>query len=90
MSDKLSTDKPPIEELRYFLEFQIPRVWAPARDTIPGQQRKEPVCPSLQFSIMGQKLYVSQEQVKVIFSFYFIYLFVWISVSCWIVEDSLK
>ncbi|KHN47610.1 MACPF domain-containing protein CAD1 [Glycine soja] len=57
--------KPPIEELRYFLEFQIPCVWAPLQDKIPGQQRKEPVCPSLQFSIMGQKLYVSQEQITV-------------------------
>lgn len=60
----LCSDKPPIEELRYFLEFQIPRVWAPLHDKIAGQQRKEPVCPSLQFSIMGQKLYVSQEQVN--------------------------
>ncbi|KAH1256419.1 MACPF domain-containing protein CAD1 [Glycine max] len=58
-------NKPPIEELRYFLEFQIPCVWAPLQDRIPGQQRKEPVCPSLQFSIMGQKLYISQEQITV-------------------------
>ncbi|CAI8600663.1 unnamed protein product [Vicia faba] len=57
--------KPPIEELRYFLEFQILRVWAPLHDRVAGQQRKEPVCPSLQFSIMGQKLYVSQEQITV-------------------------
>lgn len=57
--------KPQIEELRYFLEFQIPRVWAPVHDKLPGHQRKEPVCPSLQFSLMGQKLYVSQEQVSV-------------------------
>ncbi|KAL3569900.1 hypothetical protein D5086_029790 [Populus alba] len=57
--------KPQIEELRYFLEFQIPRIWAPVQDSIPGHQRKEPVCPSLQFSMMGQKLYVSQEQVSV-------------------------
>ncbi|XP_042514224.1 MACPF domain-containing protein CAD1-like isoform X2 [Macadamia integrifolia] len=57
--------KPPIEELRYFLEFQIPRIWAPVQDNLPGHQRKEPVCPSLQFSLMGQKLYVSQEQVSV-------------------------
>ncbi|XVF37420.1 hypothetical protein REPUB_Repub20aG0006300 [Reevesia pubescens] len=57
--------KPPIEELRYFLEFQIPRIWAPVQDKIPGHQRKEPICPSLQFSIMGQKLYVSQEQISV-------------------------
>ncbi|XP_062166754.1 MACPF domain-containing protein CAD1-like [Alnus glutinosa] len=57
--------KPPIEELRYFLEFQIPRIWAPVLDRLTGHQRKEPVCPSLQFSIMGQKLYVSQEQISV-------------------------
>ncbi|PIN08196.1 hypothetical protein CDL12_19227 [Handroanthus impetiginosus] len=57
--------KPQIEELRYFLEFQVPRIWAPVQDRFPGQQRKEPVCPSLQFSMMGQKLYVSQEQVSV-------------------------
>nr|XP_023920234.1 MACPF domain-containing protein CAD1-like [Quercus suber]POF25200.1 macpf domain-containing protein cad1 [Quercus suber] len=57
--------KPPVEELRYFLEFQIPRIWAPVHDRIAGHQRKEPVCPSLQFSIMGQKLYVSQEQISV-------------------------
>ncbi|KAK9291295.1 hypothetical protein L1049_009485 [Liquidambar formosana] len=57
--------KPQIEELRYFLEFQIPRIWAPVHDKLPGHQRKEPVCPSLQFSLMGQKLYVSQEQVSV-------------------------
>ncbi|KAK4418849.1 MACPF domain-containing protein CAD1 [Sesamum alatum] len=57
--------KPQIEELRYFLEFQVPRIWAPVQDRFPGQQRKEPVCPSLQFSMMGQKLYVSQEQISV-------------------------
>ncbi|CAA0830586.1 MACPF domain-containing protein CAD1 [Striga hermonthica] len=57
--------KPQIEELRYFLEFQVPRIWAPVQDRFAGQTRKEPVCPSLQFSMMGQKLYVSQEQVSV-------------------------
>ncbi|XP_076932829.1 MACPF domain-containing protein CAD1-like [Bidens hawaiensis] len=54
--------KPPIEDLQYFLEFQIPRVWAPEQSSI---QRKEPVCPSLQFSLMGPKLYISLEQVTV-------------------------
>ncbi|KAA8517660.1 hypothetical protein F0562_015134 [Nyssa sinensis] len=57
--------KPQIEELRYFLEFQIPRIWAPVQNKLPGPQRKEPVCPSLQFSMMGQKLYISQEQISV-------------------------
>ncbi|THG20950.1 hypothetical protein TEA_006625 [Camellia sinensis var. sinensis] len=59
--------KPQIEELRYFLEFQVPRIWAPVQDKLPGHQRKEPVCPSLQFSMMGQKLYVSQEQYESLF-----------------------
>ncbi|KAI3743004.1 hypothetical protein L1987_60705 [Smallanthus sonchifolius] len=54
--------KPPIEDLQYFLEFQISRVWAPEQSCI---QRKEPVCPSLQFSLMGPKLYISLEQVTV-------------------------
>ncbi|KAK8949224.1 MACPF domain-containing protein CAD1 [Platanthera zijinensis] len=57
--------KPPIEELQYFLDFQVERVWAPAQDNIPGHQRKEPVCPSLQFSLMGAKLYVSSDQISV-------------------------
>ncbi|KAI3732584.1 hypothetical protein L1987_63790 [Smallanthus sonchifolius] len=57
--------KPQIEELRYFLEFQVARVWAPLQDWLPGPQRKEPVCPYLQFSMMGQKLYVSQDQISV-------------------------
>ncbi|KAL4204433.1 hypothetical protein AMTRI_Chr01g109810 [Amborella trichopoda] len=55
--------KPPLEELQYFLEFQIPRAWAPSQGNFPGVQRKEPVCPHLQFSLMGPKLYVSAEQV---------------------------
>ncbi|KAL5732265.1 cinnamoyl-Coa reductase [Ranunculus cassubicifolius] len=58
--------KPPVEELQYFLEFQISRVWAPPdQSNIPGHQRKDPVCPSLQCSLMGPKLYVSAEQVTV-------------------------
>lgn len=57
--------KPPVEELQYFLEFQIPQVWAPIQTTLPGHQRKEPVSPSLQCSLMGPKLYVSADQVTV-------------------------
>jgi hypothetical protein len=59
-----SPDKPPVEELQYFLDFQVPLVWAPVPPGIAGQNRKEPVCPSLQFSLMGPKLFVSTEQVK--------------------------
>uniref|UniRef100_A0A0R0IEC2 MACPF domain-containing protein n=1 Tax=Glycine max TaxID=3847 RepID=A0A0R0IEC2_SOYBN len=57
--------KPPIEELRYFLEFQIAHVWAPLHDRTPGHRRKEPLCPSLQFSIMGQKLYITVGRLQV-------------------------
>ncbi|KAF8391168.1 hypothetical protein HHK36_023469 [Tetracentron sinense] len=57
--------KPPIEELQYFLEFQIARAWAPEQSNLPGYQRKEPVCPFLQFSLMGPKLYISPDQITV-------------------------
>uniref|UniRef100_A0A0D6QVJ2 MACPF domain-containing protein n=1 Tax=Araucaria cunninghamii TaxID=56994 RepID=A0A0D6QVJ2_ARACU len=57
--------KPPIEDLQYFLEFQVPRAWAPLSSDLPGQERKEPVCPVLQFSLMGPKLHVSTVQVSV-------------------------
>ncbi|KAI4963685.1 hypothetical protein ZWY2020_011206, partial [Hordeum vulgare] len=63
--DLYLTYKPPIEELQYFLDFQVPLVWAPVPPGIAGQNRKEPVCPSLQFSLMGPKLFVSTEQVSV-------------------------
>eukprot|EP01018_Ginkgo_biloba_P013765 Gb_35162 [translate_table: standard] len=57
--------KPPIEELWYFLEFQFPRAWAPLPSDMTGQQRKEPICPALQFSLMGPKLYINTAQVSV-------------------------
>ncbi|XP_024531977.1 MACPF domain-containing protein CAD1 [Selaginella moellendorffii] len=57
--------KPPIEDLQYFLEFQIPRQWSPGFDLPLGPQRKEPVCPAMQFSLMGPKLYVSSAQVTI-------------------------
>jgi len=59
------TYKPPIEELQYFLDFRVPLVWAPAPPGIAGHHRKEPVCPSLQFSLMGPKLFISTEQISV-------------------------
>ncbi|GAB4827131.1 cinnamoyl-Coa reductase [Ancistrocladus abbreviatus] len=54
--------KPPLEDLQYFLEFQIARAWAPEQSNL---QRKEPVSPYLQFSLMGPKLYISLDQVTV-------------------------
>ncbi|KAG6528895.1 hypothetical protein ZIOFF_011087 [Zingiber officinale] len=56
-------DKPPIEELRHFLEFQIPRQWAPAFGELPlGPQQKKHL-QSLQFTLMGPRLYVNNIQV---------------------------
>ncbi|WRX14733.1 Membrane attack complex component/perforin (MACPF) domain - like 3 [Theobroma cacao] len=53
-------DKPPIEELRQFLEFQLPRQWAPVFSELPlGPQRKQQSTASLQFSFMGPKLFVN-------------------------------
>ncbi|MBA0598784.1 hypothetical protein Gorai_008530, partial [Gossypium raimondii] len=63
--DKMSmyyyrADKPPIEELREFLEFQVPRQWAPVYGDLPlGLKRRKQALPSLQFTFMGPKLYVN-------------------------------
>ncbi|KAG6514121.1 hypothetical protein ZIOFF_024461 [Zingiber officinale] len=54
-----SRDKPPIEELHQFLEFQLPRQWAPVYCDLPlGPQRRKQSSASLQFAFMGPKLYV--------------------------------
>ncbi|XP_052202226.1 MACPF domain-containing protein NSL1 [Diospyros lotus] len=56
--------KPPIEELHQFLEFQLPRQWAPVYGDLPlARQRKRQVSPSLQFTFMGPKLYVNTSKV---------------------------
>lgn len=58
--------KPPIEELHQFLEFQLPRQWAPVFSELPlGPQRRQQNYPSLQFSFMGPKLYVNTTPVDV-------------------------
>ncbi|XP_047315058.1 MACPF domain-containing protein At4g24290 isoform X2 [Impatiens glandulifera] len=58
--------KPPIEELHQFLEFQLPRQWAPIFSDLPlGPQRKQQSTTSLQFSFMGPKLYVNTMPVDV-------------------------
>ncbi|KAH1054971.1 hypothetical protein J1N35_033036 [Gossypium stocksii] len=52
--------KPPIEELREFLEFQVPRQWAPVYGDLPlCLKRRKQASPSLQFTFMGPKLYVN-------------------------------
>ncbi|CAL9019609.1 unnamed protein product [Prunus brigantina] len=58
--------KPPIEELHQFLEFQLPRQWAPVFGELAlGPQRKQQSSASLQFSFMGPKLYVNTTPVDV-------------------------
>ncbi|KAK7252135.1 hypothetical protein RIF29_35877 [Crotalaria pallida] len=54
--------KPPIEELHQFLEFQIPRLWAPMYGDLPlgfGPKHKKNMSPSLQFTLMRPKLYIN-------------------------------
>ncbi|ONK55638.1 uncharacterized protein A4U43_UnF560 [Asparagus officinalis] len=58
--------KPPLEELHQFLEFQLPRQWAPVFGDLPlGPQRKQQSTASLQFAFMGPKLYVNTSVVDV-------------------------
>ncbi|KAJ3683210.1 hypothetical protein LUZ60_013437 [Juncus effusus] len=58
--------KPPIEELHQFLEFQLPRQWAPVYSDLPlGPQRKRQGSTSLQFNFMGPKLFVCTNLVDV-------------------------
>ncbi|GAB4848098.1 hypothetical protein Ancab_002762 [Ancistrocladus abbreviatus] len=58
--------KPPIEELHQFLEFQLPRQWAPVFSELPlGPQSRQQSSASLQFSFMGPKLYVNTIPVDV-------------------------
>ncbi|KAK2438069.1 hypothetical protein P8452_33837 [Trifolium repens] len=56
--------KPSPEDLQYFLEFQIPRQWAPMFCELPlSHQRKKTSSLSLQFSCFGPKLHISSTQV---------------------------
>lgn len=56
--------KPPIEELQQFLEFQLPRQWAPVYGDLPlGLRRRKQASPSLQFTFMGPRLYVNTNKV---------------------------
>ncbi|CAH1450698.1 unnamed protein product [Lactuca virosa] len=58
--------KPPIEELHQFLEFQLPRQWAPEFSDLPlGPHPKQRRTPSLQFSFCGPRLYVNINPVDV-------------------------
>ena len=66
----MNADKPPIQELHQFLEFQLPRQWAPILGDIPlGPDRKQNTA-SLQFSFMGPKLYVNTTPVMLLVFFF--------------------
>ncbi|RYR65602.1 hypothetical protein Ahy_A03g011531 isoform B [Arachis hypogaea] len=63
---KYRMNKPAIEDLHHFLEFQLPRQWAPMYGDLPlgyGHKHKKNMSPSLQFSLMGPKLYVNTVKV---------------------------
>ncbi|KAL0535033.1 hypothetical protein IC582_029345 [Cucumis melo] len=56
--------KPPIEELQQFLEFQLPRQWAPVYADLPlAPRHRKQASPSLKFTLMGPKLYVNTTKV---------------------------
>ncbi|XP_054778049.1 MACPF domain-containing protein NSL1-like isoform X2 [Prosopis cineraria] len=58
--------KPHIEELRQFLEFQLPRQWSPLYDDLPlgfRPRHKKNKSSSLQFTFCGFKLYVNTIKV---------------------------
>ncbi|XP_030460153.1 MACPF domain-containing protein NSL1-like [Syzygium oleosum] len=56
--------KPLIEELHQFLQFQLPRQWAPVYADLPlGPTQTIYAFPSLRFTFMGPKLYVNTCQV---------------------------
>ncbi|KAE8669535.1 MACPF domain-containing protein [Hibiscus syriacus] len=56
--------KPSIDELHQFLEFQLPKQWAPVFGELAlGPHRKQQNSASLQFSFMGTKLYVNTTPV---------------------------
>ncbi|PPD69032.1 hypothetical protein GOBAR_DD34093 [Gossypium barbadense] len=63
---EIKSDKPSIDELHQFLEFQLPKQWAPVFGELAlGLQKKQQNSASLQFSFMGPKLYVNTTPVYV-------------------------
>ncbi|KAL6970882.1 hypothetical protein U1Q18_030560 [Sarracenia purpurea var. burkii] len=56
--------KPALEDLQYFLEFQVPRQWAPMFCELPLRHQRRASCPTLQFRFMGSKVHVSSTQVS--------------------------
>jgi hypothetical protein len=63
----LLSDKPPVADLKYFLDFQHHKMWAPALGELPlgpCSNRQQGSSPALHFSPLSAKLYVSPTQVR--------------------------
>ncbi|XP_015693822.1 MACPF domain-containing protein At1g14780-like [Oryza brachyantha] len=59
--------KPPVAELRYFLDFQHHRLWAPVLSDLPLGlcSNRQGANHALHFSLVGSKLHVNSSQVIV-------------------------
>lgn len=60
--------KPPVADLKYFLDFQHHKMWAPALGELPlgpCSNRQQGSSPALHFSPLSAKLYVSPTQAIV-------------------------
>lgn len=58
--------KPPVSDIQYFLDFQVPRQWIPIHNELPLRlARKQTFSPSLQFRLMSPKLYINNNEVVV-------------------------
>eukprot|EP00257_Ricinus_communis_P028152 XP_025015566.1 MACPF domain-containing protein At1g14780 [Ricinus communis] len=59
--------KPPMSDLRYFLDFQSHKSWAPIHNDLPlgPTTNMASTSPALRFNLMGPKLYVNTTQVMV-------------------------
>lgn len=59
--------KPPLADLKYFLDFQSHKHWAPIHSelTLGPASNRAITDPSLEFNLMGPKLYVNSTQVTV-------------------------
>lgn len=57
--------KPPVEDLRYFLDFQHHRLWAPVLSDLPLAlcSNRQGASQALHFSLVGSKLHVNSNQV---------------------------
>ncbi|KAL0305713.1 UNVERIFIED_CONTAM: MACPF domain-containing protein NSL1 [Sesamum radiatum] len=59
------TDINHLEELTQFLEYQLPRQWAPAYNDLPlGPRSRKKASPALQFTLLGPKLYVNTVKAR--------------------------